>query len=208
MPIMRGLNRWGKAGLLLFIVINASFIFLLFSPIIPNLIGEYRDNQLLADCDARIQQYRTDILQIRLKNGTDGTDIQGWNISYELIRHEFLFGCNIYAFDSFGNATLNNAYRNYFENLFNFAILPFYWSSYEPNEGEFPKEAWVNSTIDWCVEHNITMKGHPLVWTRPYGKPDWLPLDNDSEMLDLVENRIKTLVNKYQDTITYWDVVN
>jgi endo-1,4-beta-xylanase len=202
------LSRWGKVGFFLFLIINASFIFLLLSPIIPNLIGQYRDDQLLAECNDRIQQYRTTFIEIKLENSTDGTPIEGWNVSFDLIKHEFIFGCNIYAFDSLGNATLNEAYRNYFKNLFNFAVLPFYWKAYEPDEGNFVVEPWTNDTIDWCIQNNITLKGHPLVWTRSYGIPDWLPLDNDSLMLETIENRITSLVYKYRDTIEYWDVVN
>ncbi len=195
-------------GLLIFLLINASFIFLLLSRYIPNLIGEWRDDQLLAECDARIQQYRMGSIQIQFLNATDLTPIQGCNVSFTHIQHEFIFGCNAYAFDSFGNATLNDLYRTYFKQLFNLAVIGFYWIAYEPTQGSFPTEPSINATIAWCIQNNITTKGHPLAWARPAGKPDWLPLDNDSLMAELLQNRITTIVNKYKNLIDHWDVVN
>lgn len=208
MRFIRNLSRLGKVGLIIFVIINGSFIFLLLSPIIPNLIGEFRDNQLLAGCDDRIQQYRTGPVQIQLRNQTTGVPIQGWNISFTHIKHDFIFGCNIYAFDSFSEPGYNQLYRDYFENLFNLAVIGFYWSSYEPTQGIFPTESNINATIAWCKQNNITTKGHPLAWTRPAGTPSWLPLDNNSLMADLLQNHIETIVSKYKTLIDHWDVVN
>ena len=39
----KDLSRRGKAGVLIFLAIDASFIFLLLSPYVPNLVGEYQD---------------------------------------------------------------------------------------------------------------------------------------------------------------------
>jgi len=206
----KSLTRGGKLGLIIFVIINTSFLFLLLSPYIPNYIGEFLDNQLLAQCPERIQQYRTGPISIRLQF-INGTPVQDWNISFTQIQHEFLFGCNIFSFDSFNNITypgFNEAYQQYFKNLFNLAVLPFYWSSYEPSPGLFPTESKINQTLAWCSQNNITAKGHPLVWSREAGIPSWLPLDNDTEMIELVRNRITTVVTKYKDQIKYWDVVN
>jgi len=206
----KSLTKKGKVGFIIFLIINASFLFLLISPYIPNYIGEFLDNQLLEECSERIQQYRTGPVSIRVQF-INGTPVQNWNISFTQIRHEFLFGCNIYSFDSFNNITypgFNEAYRLYFKNLFNLAVLPFYWSSYEPSSGLFPTESGINQTLVWCSQNNITAKGHPLVWSREAGTPSWLPLDNDSEMIQLLQNRISTLVTKYKNQIEYWDVIN
>ena len=207
MKTYKNLSHWGKTGFIIFLIINASFIFLLLSPIIPNLIGELRDNQLIAECEERIRQIRTTPIRVQLQFA-NGTPIQGWNVSFNQINHEFFFGCNIYSFDSFSEPGYNETYRSYFKRLFNFAVLPFYWKAYEPEEGVYPTEAHINVTLDWCIQNNITTKGHPLVWTRPYGKPDWISSKNDTELLGILEHRIKTLITKYQQKIEYWDIVN
>lgn len=202
----KSLSRMGKIGFLVFFLINGSVGFLLLSPFIPNLIGEYLDSQLLASCDARIQQYRTGLIQIKLENATDGTPLHGWNISYNHIKHDFIFGCNIYGFDAFSNPEDNDLYKDRFKQLFEFAVLGFYWASYEPTEGNFPTEALLNTTLTWCIQNNITAKGHPLAWTRHI--PAWLPLSNQTAMTELLEKRIETIITKYQGQIDHWDIVN
>lgn len=207
MKSFRGLNKYGKFGFIFFLVISVSFAFLLVSPYIPNPLGAFLDELVLAQASARIQQYRTDIVRLRLEFA-NGTPIQGWNVSYNLTQHEFLFGCNIYSFDSFGPPSYNQLYRTYFKNLFNMAVLPFYWKPYENPQGVFPTESSINNTIQWCFQNNITMKGHPLAWSRPSGVPDWLPLENPALVRQLLEDRITQIISKYGDNITYWDVVN
>ncbi|MHA1267055.1 MAG: endo-1,4-beta-xylanase [Candidatus Helarchaeota archaeon] len=202
----KSLTRSGKIGFVIFLVINASLIFLLVSPILPNFIGQYLDDQLLAGCDARIREYRTGLIEIQLQNATDGSPLQGWTVNYSHIKHEFVFGCNIYGFDSFSTPEDNNIYKARFKQLFEFAVLPFYWANYEPTEGTFPTEASVNTTLAWCLQNNITTKGHPLAWTRSL--PTWWNSYNESKQRELLETRIQTLVSKYQGQIDWWDVVN
>ena len=200
----------GKFGLILFIFFNASFIFLLFSPYIPNLIGKFQDDILLDQCDDRIQKYRTGKIMIQLLF-SNGTPLTNYNITYKHIRHEFHFGCNIFSFDSFNGAQYagyNESYRIYFKNLFNYAVLPFYWRIYEPEKGVFPKEKWLNNTLDWCLKNNITTKGHPLLWTREAGIPDWISLENDTLVYYMIQNRVSSIVHKYRGKIQNWDVVN
>jgi GH35 family endo-1,4-beta-xylanase len=210
MRLFKDLSKLGKIGLLVFIILNVSFIFLLLSPYIPNLIGEYQDEILLEQCQEDIIKYRTGDVKIKVQFA-NGTPASGYNISFNHIRHNFIFGCNIFSFDSYNeslNPGYNNLYKTYFKDLFNLAVLPFYWTGYEPVQGNFPTQSRLNDIINWCSLNNITTKGHPIHWTRPSGKPSWLPLENDSKMLDLIKNRTKTIISQYKDIIEYWDVVN
>ncbi|NVM55723.1 MAG: endo-1,4-beta-xylanase [Candidatus Helarchaeota archaeon] len=97
------------------------------------------------------------------------------------------------------------------------AILPFYWPGYEPTEGSFPTEAEkINASRDWCLQNNITLKGHPILWSREQSPlvwfstqyPDWLPVDNDTLMMEALENRVTGVVSKFEGQIDHWDVVN
>ena len=207
MKFYKNLSRWGKLGLIIFLFINISFIFLLLSPIIPNFIGEMLDNQLLSECENRINQIRKTTIRIQIQYA-NGTPVQGYNVIFNQIDHEFFFGCNIFSFDSFNKTGYNETYREYFKRLFNFAVLPFYWRTYEPEEGVYPTEARINNTLNWCLQNNITTKGHPLVWTRIYGKPDWIFSKNNTELIKILEKRVKSLITKYKDKIKYWDIVN
>ena len=184
-------------------------MFLLLSPYIPNVIGEYRDNVILAKCDERIQQYRMGPVFIQLQNQTTSLPISGWNVSFQHVRHEFIFGCNCYNLDDYNETGYNESYRESFKQLFNLAVLRFYWGEYEPEEGNFSAAAeHTNTTRDWCLQNNITCKGHPLAWSREGINPSWLPWDNDTLMIETLENRVTTTVSKFQGEIDYWDVVN
>ncbi|MBD3228800.1 MAG: hypothetical protein GF329_11495 [Candidatus Lokiarchaeota archaeon] len=210
MKFFKNLNRMGKVGLIIFIILNASFIFLLVSPYIPNLIGEYRDSILLEQCEEDILKYRTGKIKIKLEfsNGTPATN---YNISFDHILHDFIFGSNIFAFNSYNESihpNYNELYKMYFKKLYNLAVLPFYWGGYEPSEGNFPTISKLNEIVNWCKWNNITTKGHPIHWTRSAGKPDWIPIENDTKMFNLMENRTKMLVSQYREKIQYWDVVN
>ncbi len=196
----------GKLGFVLFLVINSSFIFLILSPYIPNLIGQYRDQQLLEGCDERIQQLRMGPVQIQIRNESTGLPIPGWTVSYQHVQHEFVFGCNCFYWGTFSPSN-DELYNSYFKRLFNLAVVSFHWPNYEPEEGMFPTEARINSTLTWCLENNITPKGHPIIWTRANGLPDWLLEKNDSEQIEILKNRITTLLTKYQGVIQDWEVV-
>ncbi|MHA1276800.1 MAG: endo-1,4-beta-xylanase [Candidatus Helarchaeota archaeon] len=209
MTFYKKLSKQGKVGFFIFLIVNVSFGFLLFSPYIPNFIGAFRDNQLLAGCDERIHQYRMGPVFIQLQNQTTGLPLTNWNLSYQLVKHEFVFGCNCYNMDEYNETGYNESYRNYFNQLFILAVVPFYWNAYEPEQNSFPTEAFkVNHTRDWGLQNNITLKGHPLLWSREYTYPGWLPLENDTAMLELMETRVRTIVSKYTGQIEYWDVVN
>ena len=96
------------------------------------------------------------------------------------------------------------AYQQEFAALFNYATLPFYWGAFEYQQGK-PDYARLQTMADWCVSHNITPKGHPLIWQQVW--PSWAPRGADSA-IPLLKARVDDLIPRYKDTIRYWDVVN
>jgi len=207
-------NRENKkryiAGLLIIIFVNASAGLLILSPYIPNYIGQIADDIFLNGIDARINATRMGPIKLTIKK-SDGTPLSSTKVEFNQTRHEFLFGCHLFSFDKTSNISgcpeADELYKKYFKNLFNFAILPFYWRAYEPMEGTYPTETWLDTAIAWCESNNITTKGHPLSWRNPAGYPTWLP-DNDTLVKQKLESRIEYVVNKYKDKIQIWDVVN
>lgn len=192
-----------KGGLIIFTIVNASLIFLLFTPYINNVFLECLDENFLDDIDDRIRDVRTGEFTITIKT-TDGAPVSSVDVEYELVEHDFFFGCNIFAFN---NSEDNQTYCNKFENLFNLATIPYYWGSYEPEEDEYPKDDWLDAVINWCDLKNITTKGHPLAWRNPAGYPAWLPDDQD-EVEELLKERIERILDLYEGRINVWDVVN
>lgn len=193
-------------GLIIFLFVNASFLFMLLSPWIENPLGKYLDKRFLEDIDSRIESARKGTFSVILQSA-DGTPIANQKIAYSHIRHDFLFGCNIFGFDVLGDDGQNDLYKERFKNLFNLAVLPFYWKSFEPERGRFPTEYLLNDILNWCEENDITPKGHPLAWRNPSGYPEWLPED-DEQVADLLKARIQGAIEEYGDRIKIWDVVN
>ena len=161
------------------------------------------DREILAGADARIEKLRKADAVLRVTDGR-GRPIAGAAVEIEQTRHAFLFGSNFYAFGRLGTPELEEAYRSRFAELLNYATTGFYWGSYEPAPGQ-PQYANTDRVAQWCAEHGITVKGHPLVWnTVP---PRWLPEDLD-EIHRLAIQRVADCISRFRGRIDIWDVVN
>ncbi|HNR33169.1 MAG TPA: endo-1,4-beta-xylanase, partial [Candidatus Hydrogenedentes bacterium] len=116
----------------------------------------------------------------------------------------FLFGGNICGWEQFPEHRLNQAYKDRFAALFNYATLPFYWMLYEPERGK-PNYALTEAILAWCAERGIQAKGHTLLWTHEVGIPPWsqgLPPE------DVQRGRVEDLMRRFAGRIPYWEVVN
>jgi len=153
----------------------------------------------------RIREHRMGLLEVTVLDES-GHPVPGAEVRVEQTRHEFLFGCNIYAFGRLSTPDQNRLYAGRFASLFNFATLPFYWSTYENEPGKTRKRR-IMEIAAWCRRHDITTKGHPLVWNHPAGSPKWLPDDLD-EVRRLSDARVARCVAAFRGKIDIFDVVN
>lgn len=163
-----------------------------------------RENQILAQTDALIEQHRKGDAEIIVVD-RNGVRINGASVSLEQISHDFLFGANLFDFGRMPTFEENVEYLNRFKDLFNFATVPFYWSLLEPTEGN-PQYAYTDLIVDWAEQYGITLKGHPLLWNQPGGVPAWAPPDGLTP--EQIQTRISDIVGRYAGRIEYWDVVN
>jgi len=165
--------------------------------------GRSSDN-ILDEADARIEKHRKDdaVLSIIDPEGRPIPD--GLTLAIEQKRHKFLFGCNIFKLGKCRTPEDSAAYEKQFDELLNFATLPFYWWNYERRKGN-PDDERTAEIVRWCKAHNITTKGHPLAWN--YVDPRWLPKEPD-EAMRLQMARIGRCVGKFKGDIDTWDVVN
>jgi endo-1,4-beta-xylanase len=62
--------------------------------------------------------------------------------------------------------------------------------------------------VDFATRHGMKVRGHTLVWHRQ--NPKWLTEGkySSSELAEVLEQHIKTVVGHYQGKIFAWDVVN
>ena len=133
-----------------------------------------------------------------------GKTIPDAEVTVTQLRHEFLFGSNICAFDGFPDSKRNAAYKDRFEALFNYATLPFYWQLFEPVKGQ-PAYAQNDAMAKWCAERNIAMKGHPLLYDHETGVPPW---STKQPTEDLRKKHVEETIQHYKGKIAFWEVVN
>ena len=62
--------------------------------------------------------------------------------------------------------------------------------------------------VDFATRHNMKVRGHTLVWHRQ--NPSWLTEGKftSSELTEILEKHIKTVVGHYRGKVFAWDVVN
>lgn len=143
---------------------------------------------------------------------SDQTPLQTQEVILAQKEHKFLFGTA--AFDllpltngEYSGANLEKAEERAHKMLAicNAATLPFYWGTFEPEQGKPITEKMKNAAA-WAKSHGMTVKGHPLCWHTLTA--DWLLKMNNTEILDAQLKRIQRDVADFKGMIDMWDVIN
>ncbi|HLE62915.1 MAG TPA: endo-1,4-beta-xylanase, partial [Pyrinomonadaceae bacterium] len=163
------------------------------------------DDEVLLRAEEHIAQHRRGPGTVAVRTA-DGRPVPGAIVRLEQIRHAFLFGCNLFRFGQINDPDREQAYRERFAALLNYATLPFFWAGYEPKRG-YPQYASTDEMVDWCQRQGILCKGHPLVWDHPVSAPEWLPVD-PGDVQRLSTERVRDIVERFTGRINIWDVVN
>ncbi len=156
-----------------------------------------------------IEKYRKGNFTIKF------TDAGKKKIVVKQKRHKFLFGCTAFMLNSFEKEEKEPIFKEKFARLFNQAVVPFYWSDLEPQEGKlrFGKDSEniyrrpaPDIVLDFCKEYGIEPKGHCLLWNSHV--PQWLQEYPVEKRKEIVERRFKEIANEYADKIPSFDIVN
>ena len=184
--------------------------------------GQKTLSKLLAytpEFDARIK-CSTEISRKRalklLITAPDGKPVERATIRFKLRKHEFRFGANAFMLNQFRGeeAWKNEVYIEKFTQLFNQAVVPFYWDAYEPEKGQLRQETGspyiyrrppADEVVEFCEKHGLYAKGHPTVWHTLM--PKWLPR-NQFRLLDEYERHIAGIAERYAGKIRWFDVYN
>lgn len=132
------------------------------------------------------------------------------HVEIKLKNHSFMFGCGAFNVLEYVNAAPNENARlgertEMWTELFNYGTLPFYWGTYEPEEGSIQREKLMKCA-DFLCEKNVRLKGHPLCWHTVCA--DWLMRYDTSEIMMRQLDRIAREINDFKGKINYWDVIN
>jgi GH35 family endo-1,4-beta-xylanase len=160
--------------------------------------------------DAVLQKIDVAIKKNRMGSGTitvldeEGNPVSGVSVAIEQTQHDFLFGCNIFMFDKFNTEEKNTTYKQRFRELFNYVTVPFYWRSFEPEQGKL-RYQYMDKVVAWCREKGIRLKGHPLLWDREGGIPPW---SDGQPSPEAQRKHVTEIMQRYEGKIEFWEVVN
>jgi len=161
--------------------------------------------EILKEAPGRIAKCRMGEGTVVARNAK-GKPVRGAKVTIEQLRHDFLFGSNLFQFGHCGTPEQEEQYRQRFTALFNYCTLGFYWAGFEPERGK-PNYDYIDKVVEWARAQQVTCKGHPLVWDHPASSPRWLP-DDQQEIAKLSDARVQEIVARYKGRIDVWDVVN
>jgi endo-1,4-beta-xylanase len=136
-----------------------------------------------------------------------GEPLQDSTINITQETQDFLFGNLVFDLVWGEPPYRPELFKQRFQELFNFAIFPFYWPHYEPNPG-MPRWQAMLPVLEWCLANRITPKGHPLVWPYSAGVPEWLYDMPEEVVEELIRSRVLNIVKGFEPQIKIWDVTN
>ena len=174
------------------------------------------DPDVVARIDRDTEQYRKADAVIEVVDA-NGVPVRGAKITARQKTHEFLFGCNLFVLGQLETPALNTKYEKAFTHLFNFATVPFYWGDLEPQQGR-PRYAegasyiWrrppPDRLVKWCKAHEITPKGHALLYAKNMFMPEWTIRNDPQAFMKQARQHIAELAERYGGEIAIWDVIN
>ena len=160
-----------------------------------------------------IETHRKGLFAVRVLD-QDGNPAAGIPVKVQLKRHEFKFGCALFLLDQFSDDKRNQLYREKFADIFNYAVMPLYWDTLEPEQGKPRFDAdspniYRRPALDkvhaYCLENHIGIKGHCLMYNG--FNPKWVPRDWRT-FKKFVSKRSQEIAERYGDDMIDLDVIN
>ena len=153
-----------------------------------------------------VERYRKGQACLRFISAS-GEPAKGLEVLVTQKTQDFLFGNLIFDLVWVDPPYQPHLFKQRFLELFNMAIFPFYWPSYEPKPGQTQWQRMLPA-LEWCRANGVTPKGHPLVWPYTGGIPEWLYDMPCGTVGPLIQARVTSLVKGFAQEIQIWDVTN
>ena len=172
--------------------------------IAENDIRKSRNETALLQAKQNIENFRKGNAQIKILDAR-GKSVSKAEIKIKQISHDFKFGCYL-KIDDLALEKLPE-YEKGFAKLFNFAVIGIYWDFVENKRGS-ENWAWFEREIALAEKLGLKIQAAPVIWgTNEAGAPAWLPR-NKSELLPILERRVKSTITKNDNSIDDWEIVN
>ncbi len=163
---------------------------------------------------AGIENHRKGFADLKVVDA-QGNAVPGAKVRFNQKTHDFHYGANLFMLDEFESEEKNAIYRDTFHRHFNFATLPFYWDTLEPEEGK-PRYAADSPKVyrrpapdlclEYCEQYGVTPKAHCLNYD--HFSPAWLNKYTAEEQWHLLEQRFRQCSERYARRIHGWEVTN
>ncbi|KAL2479576.1 Glycosyl hydrolase family 10 protein [Abeliophyllum distichum] len=125
-------------------------------------------------------------------------------ISIKQNKPGFPFGCAINQ-----NILSNIAYQNWFVSRFKYTVFEneMKWISTESSRG-IENYNLADALLKFAKTHNIQTRGHNIFWDDPKYQPYWLGGLSTNDLWNATNQRINSIMKRYQRQLIHWDVVN
>ena len=156
-----------------------------------------------------IEKYRKGNFTLKMPAKT------GQKVTVKQKKHAFYFGTTAFMLGSFEKPEKELQYKQAFAKLFNQAVVPFYWSDFEPREGHLRmrkdsefiyRRPAADTCLEFCNAYHIEPKAHCLVWHTFI--PEWLDNYSPEQRKEILERRLKEISEEYASKIPSFDIVN
>ncbi len=96
-----------------------------------------------------------------------------------------------------------------FGKVFNGVTIYLGWAQVEAEEGRYEWEPF-DRLVDWASEHELILKGGPLIQWSEHTLPNWLLRRRPSfgELLELAADFVETVINRYRGRFRLWEIAS
>jgi len=161
------------------------------------------EHVVMARLENDIRNVRQQAITVRVLDA-DGGPVAGADVEIVQTAHDFLFGCNLFAFGRWDDKAREAAYEKRFRRLFNFAAIPFFWSGLEGRDGRLDYRA-TDRLIEWCEKNGLRTRLYPLLWAETI--PQRVEKMSPDDARRAVEAYVRATTERYRDRIDWWDVL-
>ncbi len=169
--------------------------------------GRAADAPWRAEAAERIERLRKADLALRVTDAA-GQPVPDADVTVRMTRHGFLFGTAINGWTLLRDPSDQDGrrYRQTILELFNGAVheSSLKWANFEND----PSIAM--RSLQWMLDHDLTVRGHTMVWPGWRFVPERLRAYEDSpeKLQEEVAKRIATVGKATRGKMRDWDVVN